>query len=98
MYSLFILINIIVLSFAVVGPWATITAFEAGRATGWLMTLTCVISHAYVWYALAHNSEILFCLGSAWAAYEFVCLWFAPLGVMEVEDKLAAAEAVANKG
>ncbi|TWP26317.1 hypothetical protein EUA60_02515 [TM7 phylum sp. oral taxon 346] len=96
MYSLFILINIIVLSFAVVGPWATITAFEAGRATGWLMTLTCVISHAYVWYALAHNSEILFCLGAPWGAYEFICS-LAPLGVIEVEEEQAAATA-ANKG
>ena len=98
MDTIFVIVNLLVASFAFVAPWATIEAFSAGRLAGWLMTLTCIISHAYVWYALAQNSEILFCLGSAWAAYEFVCLWFAPLGVMEVEDKLAAAEAVANKG
>ena len=83
MDTIFVIVNLLVASFAFVAPWATIEAFDAGRLAGWMMSL---------------NPEILFCLGSAWAAYEFVCLWFAPLGVMEVEDKLAAAEAVANKG
>ena len=96
MYATFVLINLLLVPFAIVAPWATIEAFSAGRLAGWLMTLTCVISHAYVWYALAQNSEILFCLGAPWGAYEFICS-FAPLGVIEVEEEQAAATA-ADKG
>ena len=84
MNALFILINIIVLSFAVVGPWATITAFEAGRATGWMMAFATVVSHAYTWYAMSQNSEILFFFGPLFGGYEFICT-FAPLGLDEEE-------------
>ena len=98
MDTIFVIVNLLVASFAFVAPWATIEAFDAGRLAGWMMTMATIVSHVYTWYAMSLNPEIRFCLGSAWAAYEFVCLWFAPLGVMEVEDKLAAAEAVANKG
>ena len=96
MDTIFVIVNLLVASFAFVAPWATIEAFSAGRLAGWLMTLTCVISHAYVWYALAQNSEILFCLSAPWGAYEFICS-LAPLGVIEVEEEQAAATA-ADKG
>ena len=97
MSAVFILVTIVLVSFAIVAPWATIEAFATGRLAGWQMVLVSFVSHAYVWYALSLNSEILFCLGPAWAAYEFVALSFAPLGVMEVEDEKAAASSAANK-
>lgn len=97
MYATFVLINLLLVPFAIVAPWATIEAFSAGRLAGWLMTLTCVISHAYVWYALAQNSEILFCLGAPWGAYEFICT-FAPLGLEEQETDDERAAATANEG
>ena len=98
MYAILVLINLFLIPVAIVIPWVTITAFEAGRLAGWTMTLASFIVHAYVWYVMSRSSEALFSLGAMWATYEFVCISFAPLGVMEVEDKLAAAEAVANKG
>ena len=91
MSTIFVLVNLLVVSFAIVAPWATIEAFAAGRSAGWLMTMATIVSHVYTWYAMSLNPEILFCLGSAWAAYEFVCLWFAPLGVIEAEEVATAA-------
>lgn len=95
MSTIFVLVNLLIVSFAIVAPWATIEAFAAGRSAGWLMTFATVISHAYVWYAMAQNTEILFCLGSMWAGYEFI-LSFIPMGIGENEEK--AAEAAANEG
>lgn len=92
MSTIFVLVNLLVVSFAIVAPWATIEAFAAGRSAGWLMTMATIVSHVYTWYAMSLNPEILFCLGSAWAAYEFVCLWFAPLGVIEAEEVATAAD------
>lgn len=34
MNTLFIIVNVVLVSFAIVGPWATINAFEAGRSAG----------------------------------------------------------------
>ena len=96
MSTIFVLVNLLVVSFAIVAPWATIEAFAAGRSAGWLMTMATMISHAYVWYIMTWNSEILFCLGAPWGTYEFICS-LAPLGVIEVEEEQAAATA-ADKG
>ena len=48
MSTIFVLVNLLVVSFAIVAPWATIEAFAAGRSAGWLMTMATMISHAYV--------------------------------------------------
>lgn len=96
MSTIFVLVNLLVVSFAIVAPWATIEAFAAGRSAGWLMTMATMISHAYVWYIMTWNSEILFCLSPVWAGYEFICLFFAPLGVIEAEEEQAAT--AADKG
>lgn len=95
--AIFVIITIAVVTFAVVGPWATITAFEAGRSAGWIMAWATLVAHAYTWYAMSYSSEALFCFGALWASYEFVCVSFAPLGVMEVEDEKAVSSA-ADKG
>ena len=92
MDTIFGIVTLLVASFAFVAPWATIEAFDAGRLAGWMMTMATIVSHVYTWYAMSLNPEILFCLGSAWAAYEFVCLWFAPLGVIEAEEVATAAD------
>lgn len=89
MYSLFILINIIVLSFAVVGPWATITTFKsAGRLAGWIMAWATIIAHTYTWFALIQSSEMFFFFAPLWGGYEFICS-LAPLGLDEQEAEEA---------
>lgn len=38
MYAIFVIVSLIVISFAIVAPWATITAFKSsGRWAGWTM-------------------------------------------------------------
>ena len=85
MRALLIIVNIIILSFAIVAPWATITAFKSsGRLAGWTMTWVTLIAHAYAWFMLGQNPEILFFFGPLFGGYEFICT-FAPLGLDEEE-------------
>ena len=48
MYAIFVIVSLIVISFAIVAPWATITAFKSsGRWAGWTMTWATLVAHAY---------------------------------------------------
>lgn len=90
-----VVINILLVSFAVVAPWATISAFKsAGRGAGWLMAWATLVAHAYVWYILGSNPEIAFFFGPLFVGYEFVCT-LAPLGLDEETAEVAEAT---NKG
>lgn len=80
-----IVVVIIIVSVAIAAPWATISAFESSRLTGWTVTFTAI---------MANSKEAMFLLAAPWAAYEFI-LSFIPMGIGEEE---AAAEAAANKG
>ena len=86
-------INMMLITTALVAPLAIISAFENVRFAGWTMTFVAGISHAYVWFLLGQDTELLFLLSPALAGYEAICVMFIPLGIGEEE---AAAEA-ANK-
>ena len=45
MDTIFVIVNLLVASFAFVAPWATIEAFDAGRLAGWMMTMATIVSH-----------------------------------------------------
>ena len=96
MNALFTIINIVLVPSAIVIPWTTIAAFDAGRLAGWTMTFVTGISHAYVWFLLGQDTELLFSLSPALAGYEAICVMFIPLGIGE--EKAAASAAAANKG
>jgi len=104
MYAIFVIVSLIVISFAIVAPWATITAFKSsGRWAGWTMTAgagggaPARPPTAYTWIALGQNPEILFFFAPLWGGYEFICT-FAPLGLEEQETDDERAAATANEG
>lgn len=85
--------TILIIATAFVAPWATISAFESGRLAGWMTAFVAVVCHVATWHAMSQNSEILFCFGAPWAAYEFICLFFVPMGVGEIrEEKMKVNE------
>ena len=90
-----IVVVIIIVSVAIAAPWATISAFESSRLTGWTVTFTAIMAHVATWAMMANSKEAMFLLAAPWAAYEFI-LSFIPMGIGEEEE--AAAEAAANKG
>lgn len=95
MSAIAIIVNIILVSFAVIAPWATISAFKAsGRLAGWMMTWATLVAHVYVWFVLGHSPELGFFFGPLWGGYEFVCT-LAPLGLDEETAEVAEAT---NKG
>ncbi len=87
-----VLVIIIVVTTAIVAPWATISAFESSRLAGWTTTFVAVAAHVATWAAMASNKEAAFFCAAPWAAYEFI-LSLIPMGIGEE----AAAEA-ANEG
>ena len=98
MYAIFVIVSLIVISFAIVAPWATITAFKSsGRWAVWTLRWATVGAHAYTWIALGQNPEILFFFAPLWGGYEFICS-FAPLGLEEQETDDERAAATANEG
>ena len=98
MYAIFVIVSLIVISFAIVAPWATITpSTSSGRRAGWTMTWATLAAHAYTWIALGQNPEILFFFAPLWGGYEFICS-FAPLGLEEQETDDERAAATANEG
>ena len=80
MRALLIIVNIIILSFAIVAPWATMAAFKSsGRLAGWTMTWVTLIAHAYAWFMLGQNPEILFFFGPLFWGVR-IYLHFCPIG------------------
>ncbi len=98
MYAIFVIVSLIVISFAIVAPWATITAFKSsGRWAGWTMTWATLVAHAYTWLARGPNPAVLFFLAPRWGGDELI--WsFAPLGLEEQETDDERAAATANEG
>lgn len=93
MYSMLVIVNIILVAFAVLAPWATITAFKsAGRLAGWTMVWATLVAHTYVWFLLGRNPEMCFFFLPIWGGYEFICS-LAPLGLDEQETE-GAGEAI----
>ena len=88
---------ILVVTIAIVAPWATISAFEASRLAGWTATFVAVAAHVTTWAIMAHSKEAMFFFAAPWAAYELV-LSLIPMGIVEEEYQKTAAEAAANKG
>ena len=94
MNAILVIVNITLISFAIVAPWATIATFKsAGRLAGWTMTWATLVAHAYAWFALTQSPEMFFFFGPLFGGYEFICT-LAPLGLDEQEEAAAAA----NKG
>lgn len=88
-FTIFVITTIVVVAFAVVAPWATITAFKSsGRWAGWTMTWATLVAHAYTWFALGQSPEFLFFFAPLWGGYEFICS-LAPLGLDEQEAEEA---------
>lgn len=87
-----IAIAIVIVSVAVVAPWATISAFESSRLAGWTATFVSVMAHVATWAMMTTNKEAMFLLAAPWAAYEFILLLI-PMGIGEEEAAKAA-----NKG
>ena len=58
MYAIFVIVSLIVISFAIVAPWATITAFKSsGRWAGWTMTWAAPVAPAHTWIAWAESRD-----------------------------------------
>jgi len=98
MYAIFVIVSLIVISFAIVAPWATITAFKSsGRWAGWTMTWGAPFAPRPTMTPAGHDPEILFFFAPLWGGYEFICT-FAPLGLEEQETDDERAAATANEG
>ena len=98
MYAIFVIVSLIVISFAIVAPGGSITASKSsGRWAVCPMTWATLVAHAYTWIALGQNPEILFFFAPLWGGYEFICT-FAPLGLEEQETDDERAAATANEG
>lgn len=86
------LLIVVIVSVAIVAPWATIDAFRSSRLAGWTATFVVVVAHVATWAIMICSKEAAFLCAAPWAAYEFI-LSLIPMGIGEE----AAAEA-ANEG
>ena len=82
------IIIIVVVSVAIVAPWATISAFESSRLIGWTVTLVAM---------MAHSKEAAFFCAAPWAVYEIV-LSFIPMGIGEAEYQKEQTAEATDKG
>mgnify|MGYP000849235192 FL=1 len=90
-------IIIVVVSVAIVAPWATISAFESSRLIGWTVTLVAMMAHVATWAIMAHSKEAAFFCAAPWAVYEIV-LSFIPMGIGEAEYQKEQTAEATDKG
>ena len=84
------LLIVVIVSVAIVAPWATIDAFRSSRLAGWTATFVVVVAHVATWAIMAHSKEAAFFFAAPWAAYEFI-LTLIPMGIGEEEEAAKAA-------
>lgn len=92
-----VLVIIIVVTTAIVAPWATISAFESSRLIGWTVTFVATAAHVATWAMMASAKEVAFFCAAPWAAYEIV-LSFIPMGIGEAEYQKEQTAEAADKG
>lgn len=82
-----IAIAIVIVSVAVVAPWATKSVLDvAGRLASWGWATMFVAAHVWAWrFIAASGDERLFLPAIMLAVYEFIVISFVPMTLEEEE-------------